>query len=70
MNDIELIKSIGDQIGYGHLMSIASALWRKKLNESGVPESGAFVPMVQAGIKDDWQNDGAIKQYDEIIKNK
>ena len=70
MKDVNIVKALGDEIGYGHLMSLASALWRKKLKETGVPESGAFVPMVQAGIKDDWLNEGTIKQYDEIIKMK
>jgi hypothetical protein len=42
--DIESVKILGEQIGYGHLMSIASALWRKSLKEKGYPESGAFVP--------------------------
>ena len=38
------VKELGEQIGYGHLMSIASALWRKNLEDSGYPTSGAFVP--------------------------
>lgn len=68
MNEIEIIESLSEKIGYGHLMSIASALWRKKLKEINVPECGAFIPMVQAGIKDDWFNEDDIKNYDNIIK--
>ena len=43
-NDIDKVKSLGEQIGYGNMMTIASALWRKSLREKGYPESGAFVP--------------------------
>jgi len=67
MNDIDIIKSIGEQVGYGHLMCVASALWRKSLKEKGIPEDGAFVPMIPAGIKDDWFNEGELENYDKII---
>lgn len=70
MTDVNIIKAIGDEIGYGHLMSIASALWREKLKKMGVPESGAFVPILPCGIKDDWVNNYELKQYDDIIKKK
>ena len=46
MNEIDAVKHLGDQIGYGNLMSIASALWRKNLKETDVPEHGAFVPTI------------------------
>lgn len=65
---INEVKKLGNEIGYGHLMSIASALWRKRLIEMDVPESGAFIPMVQTGVKDDWLNEDEIKNYDNIIK--
>jgi len=42
--EVNRVKELGEQIGYGHLMSIASALWRKNLEDSGYPVSGAFVP--------------------------
>lgn len=48
---VEIIKSIGDQIGYGHLMCIASALWRKRLKETGTPPEGAFVPTIEYSVK-------------------
>ena len=44
--EIEKVKQLGDEIGYGHLMELASALWRKKLKYSGMPESGAFVTTI------------------------
>lgn len=39
----EEIKRLGDRIGYGALMSSASASWREKLAEDGYPVGGAFV---------------------------
>lgn len=42
-SEVKSVKEIGEQIGYGHLMSLASALWRKSLKDKGYPEIGAFV---------------------------
>ena len=43
-DEIAAVKLVGDKIGYGNLMSIAGALWRRMLREEGYPESGAFYP--------------------------
>lgn len=40
--DFELVKILGDQIGYGNMMELAAVLWRDKLRAEGLPESGAF----------------------------
>lgn len=66
--EINVVKALGDEMGYGHLMSLTSALWRKKLIEMNVPESGAFIPMISCGVKEDWLNEDEIKNYDNIIK--
>lgn len=50
--EIKRVKQLGDEIGYGHLMSIASALWRKDLKEMNIPEEGAFVPTIFSFIND------------------
>lgn len=52
-NEILLVKELGDQIGYGNLMTIASAIWRKKLKDSGTPVSGAFVPTIEYFLNDE-----------------
>lgn len=45
------VQSLGEDIGYGELMSIASRLWREYLKDLGVGESGAFVPVIiQNGV--------------------
>lgn len=50
--EIEAVKVLGEQIGYGNLMNVASALWAIDLESKSIPESGAFVatiaPFVQA----------------------
>ena len=53
------VKQLGDKIGYGNLMSWASALWRKKLYDLDCPIDGAFVlridkPGYDEEIYDDW----------------
>lgn len=70
--EIEKVKKLGDEIGYGHLMSLASSLWRKKLKSDGI-ESGAFIPILKDFILKDKEiekitNDD-IKLYDKIIEN-
>jgi hypothetical protein len=50
--EIQLVKDLGEQIGYGHLMILASALWRKSLKDKGYPEIGAFVPTCMPFIGD------------------
>ena len=40
------VKMLGEWIGYGNLMSWASALWRKSLADKGFPTIGALVPRI------------------------
>jgi len=60
-NEIMQVKQLGDNVGYGHIMMIASALWRKKLRDSGEPTCGAFVPRIDAMDDDD-------RLYDRLIE--
>ena len=52
-NEIEVraVKHLGESIGYGNMMSIASALWALKLKESGCPTTGAFIPTLAYDMK-------------------
>lgn len=43
-NEIKAVEELGESIGYGHLMELASAIWRKKMKDAGQPTSGVFVP--------------------------
>lgn len=55
--EVVAVQRLGEQIGYGNLMHIASALWRRKLVKAYGKgyETGAFVPTIKNLIKDEWQ---------------
>lgn len=66
--DVLEVKELGDRIGYGHLMTIASALWRKLLKDNGVPETGTFIPTIYPFLNEDGKNnqDKEMFIYDQI----
>jgi len=47
------VKELGEEIGYGNLMSFASALWRKELSNMNHPILGAFVPRIDENLDQD-----------------
>ena len=51
MSDINFekkqVRELGEKIGYGNLMSLASELWKDALKAEGYPESWAFVPKIE-----------------------
>jgi hypothetical protein len=49
--ECEEVKRLGDQIGYGNMMTIASALWAKILIDEGLTDSGAFYPTILSNMK-------------------
>lgn len=54
--EVVAVQRLAEQIGYGNLMWIASALWRRKLIKAYGEEyaTGAFVPTIKHLIKEDW----------------
>lgn len=44
--EVQAVKTLGQSIGYGHLMQLASTLWADDLESHGLPRSGAHVPTV------------------------
>ena len=69
--EVDAVRELGDKIGYGNLMELASALWRERLNETLGFSSGAFVPVCTYSIKKadmDMVNKSS-RTYDNIIKN-
>lgn len=74
--EINVVKNLGESIGYGHLMSIASALWRKSLKEKGYPEDDAqklaFVPTCIDFINKEMfeMTEESNKMYDKICSTK
>ena len=70
--EVNAVQRLGEQIGYGHLMSLASALWRRHLTKEyneKLAES-AFVPTFKKFVVEDWQEniEKSNKLYDEIVK--
>lgn len=51
-SDIEKVRELGEAIGYGNMMNLACTLWRIKLKQTGVSETGAFVPVLSMDIKE------------------
>jgi len=51
--EIAAVKLVGEKIGYGNMMSMASALWRRSLRIAGYPESGAFYPTCPSFIQEE-----------------
>ena len=45
-NEVAAVKALGERIGYGQMMSIASALWSISLRKSMGSDNGAFVPVL------------------------
>ena len=68
--EVKAVKKIGEQIGYGHLMELASALWRKSLKDKGFPESRAFVATILSCVEKEMAQatEAERKMYDGFIK--
>ena len=66
--EVLAVKKLGDEIGYGNLMNIASALWRDMLKKTGTPIEGAFVPTCIPFIKKGYHDPKSTENYDCIIK--
>ena len=66
--EIIAVKELGEVIGYGNLMDIASALWAMKLSGDGV-ERIMHVPTVETCIKKkEWERTrkGVLGRVEEI----
>lgn len=50
---VKAVKKLGDEIGYGNMMSIASALWQMELKKNYGLEEGAFIPTKASLMKDE-----------------
>lgn len=70
--EVVAVQRLGEQIGYGNLMHLASALWRRKLVKAygNGYETGAFVPVTKNLIKDKWQENlhKEMKMMDRLVE--
>jgi len=64
--EIYLVQKIGDLIGYGNMMDIASALWAEELEKSYNITTGAFIPAVSYDLKNRHRKRYAQRQ--EMVK--
>lgn len=60
-SEILIVKTLGEQIGYGNLMDIASVLWAGNLQRYGNSDVGAFYPAMLTQLKDDELKEEAIQ---------
>lgn len=51
--EIVAVKQLAEKIGYGNMMSIASALWQMDLKGKHGLETGAFIPTKSEFMKDE-----------------
>ena len=69
--EIRLVQELGEKIGYGNMMEIASALWARKLNDydgNGI-SVGADIPILFCAVNDQWWSiakDSTLKAYRRI----
>lgn len=50
MTEKEAVKQLGEQIGYGNMMHLASELWKEDMIANGYPVSGVFVPALPCDV--------------------
>lgn len=62
------VKALGEMIGYGNLMDIASILWAEQLKRDGFPDSGAFYATIISEIKEGELKDTLIEERFQKIE--
>ena len=71
--EVVAVERLGEQIGYGNLMWLASAIWRRKLVKDwgAGHEKGAFLPTVSCLLNEEGLDifQKQIVVYDEIVKD-
>lgn len=70
MNEVDEVKQLGERIGYGRLMQIASQQWSKMLTEKyGISGTGAFVPAIHFQIKEE-EKERLRQEYPDAFPDK
>jgi len=46
----ELVRHLGELIGYGNMMQLASECWKESMIEKGYPISGVFIPALPCDV--------------------
>jgi hypothetical protein len=68
--EILAVKQLGEAIGYGNMMSIATSLWRKSLKDNGWPQGGAFIGTIYQLLTDEGKEiaDRELSHYDKEVE--
>lgn len=66
--EVEEVKRLGDQIGYGNMMTIASVLWAKMLIDEFGTDGGAFYPTILSNMKPGDLTVGSMKERTAFLK--
>jgi hypothetical protein len=68
--EIEAVNQLGDAIGYGNMMTLATALWRKSLRDEEYPQSDAFIATIYGLLDEDGKRiaDKEFHFYDKLIE--
>jgi hypothetical protein len=61
------VKELGEKIGYGNMMYLASELWKKDMIDCGYPTSGVFVPALPADVNEITELGEGIIEYKGVI---
>ncbi len=47
----ELVRKLGQQIGYGNMMQLASECWEEMMLRDGYPTSGVFIHALKSDVR-------------------
>ena len=67
MKDADAVQSLGEELGWGHLMELAAALWAMECEEDGYSDAGCFVPVPIRFVGDDKHRTEAYCQRERYI---
>ena len=65
--DAKAVQSLGEELGWGHLMELAAALWVLECEEDGYSDAGRFVPVPICFVGDDKHKTEAYCQRERYI---
>jgi hypothetical protein len=49
----ELVRKLGEQIGYGNMMYLASECWKESMIKQGYPTTGVFIPALPCDVREE-----------------
>lgn len=69
-NEVLPTQTLCNVYGYGHMMELISALWRKKLAEDGIPTEAAFIPTITTSVRGEYirLTVAQSRLYDTLVK--